>query len=148
MMTEAQKRAQKKWDEANKENRVSVRLNLNKQTDDDIIAKLESVENKQGYIKRLIRRDLKMEQGLFETYAIIKIGMKDLDEEFSKPVTNLEYETVFKSIIAGPVIRKLDELKATDDEYSVEIYFADQAGEFIEGSDYDTVSNFIKRCRR
>lgn len=145
MTTEAQKRAQKRWDEANRENRVSVRLNLNKQTDDDIIAKLESVENKQGYIKRLIRRDLKMEQGLFETFAIIKIGWKELDEGLSQSGICLDYETVFKCVSIGPVIRKLEELKATDDEYSIEIYTEDEEGEFRDGSDYDQVSNFKKR---
>lgn len=58
-MTEAQKRAQKKWDEANRENRRSIRLNLNRQTDADIIERLEKEPNIQGYIKSLIRSDLK-----------------------------------------------------------------------------------------
>lgn len=35
-----------------------VSLKLNKGTDADIIAKLEEVENKQGYMKNLIRKDL------------------------------------------------------------------------------------------
>ena len=35
-----------------------VRLKLNKGTDADIIAELEAVANKQGYIKDLIRKDL------------------------------------------------------------------------------------------
>lgn len=35
-----------------------VSLKLNKGTDADIIAKLEEVENKQGYMKDLIRKDL------------------------------------------------------------------------------------------
>lgn len=35
-----------------------VRMKLNKGTDSDIIAKLEAVENKQAYIKALIRGDL------------------------------------------------------------------------------------------
>lgn len=35
-----------------------VYLKLNLRTDADIIAKLASVPNKQGYIKQLIRRDL------------------------------------------------------------------------------------------
>ena len=33
-------------------------LNLNKKTDADIIARLEGMDNKQGYIKRLIREDI------------------------------------------------------------------------------------------
>ena len=64
MTTEAQKRAQRKWDAANKENRRSVRLNLNRETDADIIAKLDSEANMQGYIKELIRQDLAREKSL------------------------------------------------------------------------------------
>ena len=36
---------------------VNVRLNVN--TDADILAKLETVGSKMGYIKRLIREDMK-----------------------------------------------------------------------------------------
>jgi len=42
----------------NKENVKQVKLNLNKKTDADIIAKLDEVPNIQGYIKSLIRADL------------------------------------------------------------------------------------------
>lgn len=38
---------------------IQVKLKLNKNTDADIIEKLDSVDNKQGYIKRLIREDAK-----------------------------------------------------------------------------------------
>lgn len=54
MITEAQKRAQKKYDAANTKQFV---LKLNRKTDAEIIARLESVGNIQGYIKDLIRRD-------------------------------------------------------------------------------------------
>jgi hypothetical protein len=37
-------------------------LRLNKKTDADCINKLESVENKQGYIKNLIRDDMEGEK--------------------------------------------------------------------------------------
>lgn len=42
-----------------KENTVQIKLKLNKKTDSDIIEKLDSVDNKQGYIKGLIREDAK-----------------------------------------------------------------------------------------
>ena len=58
MTTEAQKRAQKKYDEASKEKWRMIHLKLNKETDADIIAKLESEPSIQGYIKELIRADL------------------------------------------------------------------------------------------
>ncbi len=35
-----------------------IHLKLNLRTDADIISKLESVSNKQGYLKDLVRRDL------------------------------------------------------------------------------------------
>lgn len=41
-----------------KEKTVSVNLRLNKNTDADIIAKLETVSSKMGYIKALIRADI------------------------------------------------------------------------------------------
>lgn len=57
MTTEAQKRAQKKYDEANKDKFRMIHLKLNKEADSDVIEKLESVDNIQGYIKGLIRSD-------------------------------------------------------------------------------------------
>ena len=50
-----QSEAKTRWD---RENTVVVTMKLNKNTDADIIEKLDSVDNKQGYIKRLIREDL------------------------------------------------------------------------------------------
>ena len=55
MMTEAQKRAQKKYDEANKGKWRMFHLKLNKETDADIIEALEKSGNIQGYIKEAIR---------------------------------------------------------------------------------------------
>ena len=58
MSTEAQKRAQKKYDEANKDKFRMIHLKLNRETDAEIIEKLEQVPSIQGYIKDLIRADL------------------------------------------------------------------------------------------
>lgn len=55
-MTPAQKRAKDKYDKANT---VQVKLKLNRKTDKEIIEALERSGNKQGYIKELIRADLK-----------------------------------------------------------------------------------------
>lgn len=56
MATEAQIKAQKKYDV---ENTRQVHLKLNRRTDEDVLGKLDSVPNKQGYIKELIRADLR-----------------------------------------------------------------------------------------
>ena len=52
--SKAQLRAQAKYD---KDNTVQIKLKLNKRTDSDILEILNSVSNKQGYIKELIRID-------------------------------------------------------------------------------------------
>lgn len=48
----------KSQEQYDKNNTVQVRLKLNKKWDKDILKKLEEVGNKQGYIKKLIRKDL------------------------------------------------------------------------------------------
>lgn len=51
----AQARASAKYDKLHTKQIV---LKLNIKTDSDILAKLEQTDNKQGYIKELIRKDL------------------------------------------------------------------------------------------
>lgn len=53
--SKAQLKAQEKYD---KVNTIQIKLKLNKKTDADIIAWLYNNENKQGYIKSLIRADM------------------------------------------------------------------------------------------
>ena len=54
-VSKAQLKAQAKYD---KSNTIQVNLKLNKNTDEDIIKRLSEVDNKQGYIKELIRFDI------------------------------------------------------------------------------------------
>lgn len=54
-VSKAQLRAQAKYD---KDNTVQVKLKLNKTTDKDIIDWLAKSNNKQGYIKFIIREDM------------------------------------------------------------------------------------------
>ena len=58
-VSDAQKRANAKFE---REKTRSIKIKLTKSTDGDIIRKLDSVGNKQGYIKALIRADLKKEE--------------------------------------------------------------------------------------
>jgi len=55
-VSEAQKRANAKYDKSNTK-MMSFKFNL--QTDADILDRLAKVPNKQGYIKELIRKDMK-----------------------------------------------------------------------------------------
>ena len=54
-MTQAKKRANEKYDKANTK---QFRMKLNINTDADILDRLASVPNKQGYVKALIRADI------------------------------------------------------------------------------------------
>lgn len=54
-VSEAHKRASMKYD---KENMRQIKFNLSLKYDLDIIAQLDAVPNKQGYIKDLIRADI------------------------------------------------------------------------------------------
>ena len=56
MTTEAQKRASAKYDAGNTK---QIKLKLNIKTAADIIQRLEEVDNIQGYIKKLIREDIR-----------------------------------------------------------------------------------------
>lgn len=56
--SEAQKRATAKYDA---QNTVTVHLKLNRRTDADIIDRLGLSGNKQGYIKDLIRQDIRQD---------------------------------------------------------------------------------------
>lgn len=59
MASEAKLKANEKYLKANTKI-VSLRLNYN--TDKDIINKLDEVDSKMGYIKELIRKDLRKEK--------------------------------------------------------------------------------------
>lgn len=56
--SDATLRAIKKYDEAHKGEFKSVFMKLHKDRDSDILEKLSSVGNVQGYIKDLIRADI------------------------------------------------------------------------------------------
>ena len=56
MATEAQRRAVEKY---NRTHVIQIVLKLNRTTDADIIERLDTMDSKQGYIKRLIREDMK-----------------------------------------------------------------------------------------
>ena len=61
MMTEAQKRAKARYEA---QAMTQVKLKLHKKNDADILEALERSGNKQGYIKALIRADIKAKSGV------------------------------------------------------------------------------------
>lgn len=60
-----------------RENTILFNLRLNKTYDADIIKKLESVENKQGYVKDLIRSDMGIP-------LAVRLSKKEQEEETIK----------------------------------------------------------------
>ena len=58
MISDAKKRANAKYDARHTK---QIKLKLNIETDCDIIDRLEMVDNKQGYIKKLIREDMRQD---------------------------------------------------------------------------------------
>ncbi len=58
-VTEAHRQANKRYDEKNTK---QIKLKLNYNTDSDILERLSEVDNMQGYIKQLIRADIKKDR--------------------------------------------------------------------------------------
>lgn len=56
--TEAEKRAQARYDEIHKDEFINYHLKIRKSTNEDVIKKLNSVAQKQTYILELIRADI------------------------------------------------------------------------------------------
>jgi ketosteroid isomerase-like protein len=59
-------------------------------------------------------------------------------------------EVIFESQNKDEIVRYLEDTERDkDDEYTtIEVYYVDEDGDFVEGSDYDTPSNFIKNIER
>ena len=72
MTSESKRSAQRRYD---KKNTTQVLLKLNTKTDADVIGKLTSVDNKQGYLKELVRSDLRNNSGIlpFDSLRLLVI---------------------------------------------------------------------------
>jgi hypothetical protein len=59
-------------------------------------------------------------------------------------------EVIFESQNKDEIVRYLEDTERDkDDEYTtIEVYYVDKDGDFVEGSDYDIPSNFIKNIER
>lgn len=132
--------AQRRYDEKNCKR---YQMKLNRITNADLIERLEKVESTQGYIKELIWKDIEEDQGRFKVYNIIEMGWEELEEELKQ--NDISYPVIFKSRSIGTILRKLDELKATNKTHSIEEYIENEEGEFLEGGDFDSITNFKKR---
>ena len=73
MVSEAKKKAQLRYD---KENTKQIILKLNTKTDADVIGKLENVGNKQGYLKDLVRGNMRNDTGVLSLDSIKLLDSK------------------------------------------------------------------------
>lgn len=90
---------QKKYDA---ENTKRFSLKLNKNTDRDILERLKEVTSMQGYIKELIRKDIKdKSEPRDDTIVIVeksKTGWKAVCKETGMTVTAGSYDTILYKI--------------------------------------------------
>lgn len=73
----------------------------------------------------------------YRTYGILRENAYKADK-----LDEIEY--IFQSRDKNAVADFLRENNADDESFCIEIFYTDDEGDFIEGSDYDTPSNFIK----
>lgn len=101
-ISKAQAKAQLKYD-AKATTQFKMKLNL--KTDADILAKLDQVENKQGYIKELIRRDIAGAAAVDPTPVIDKFivdGKFELGEFVTVSIDGRTFKRkVINSSVAG-----------------------------------------------
>ena len=72
----------------------------------------------------------------FKEYSII-----------NHPINEAPYHVddyLFASQDKNEIVKKLKECNCTDEDSTVEIYEVDEDGDFVQGSDFDEPSNFIK----
>lgn len=132
-------KAQRKYDESNAR-RYQLKMNI--KTDADIIDRLERAESMQGYIKELIRQDIDRDNGITTMYSIINMSVEEVNKALDDG--DLEYETLYTTNSIGAILR---EISGKDDSVSISIYRINDDGDFLEGTDFDRPSNFIKHNR-
>ena len=129
MTTDAQKEAKRKYRKANIR---QLNLEFNKKTDADIVKRLDQVENMQGYIKNLIKKDMLLNPDKKSTEPLIKdekikkllgevveleVTVNDLNKRFDE--FNKHYAELCVEEDAGIEITKKTTLQPNVDELEV-----------------------------
>ena len=121
MATEAQRKASAKYD---KTHTKSILLKLNTTSDADILAKLDGVANKQGYIKELIRNNICGSEEVLPIDAL-RLMVLPVIQKFS-----IDKATLFGSYARGDATSEsdVDLLIECDSIRSMKDYFDLQEG--------------------
>ena len=89
-------------DRYHKAHTVSIAIRLMKNTEQDIISKLNSVQNKAGYIKNLIRADIVAEQALtFNGLGWTKAAPGSMPEDLQRVIATVEYSDGYRETLAN-----------------------------------------------
>lgn len=122
----ATKKSEASW-KYDAQNTRQVKLKLNLRTDADIIGWLSLKTNTQGYIKSLIREDMKMKE---QEYVVVALSEnKNDDSEFERLRTN----DISKAIKEARDFRDI-----YGDIIEIRVY-ADPNREETDNWDYDTI---------
>jgi len=101
-----------------------------------------------GLLQRVVREDIEERErriaSIRDAYGLIKPGFQELTEMLDAG-GDLFDEMVFSSTDPQEVVAKIKELKATDNDYSIQYFKCDEDGELVEGSDFDTVTDFMEK---
>ena len=92
-------------------------------------------------LERAVREDYEM----ITWYNLIPMNIDDvakgLDDSYDG--ATFDYTVEMTTSDKKELIDKIENI-ANKDDYSIEIFRGDEDGEFIEGSDYDTIDNFLR----
>lgn len=131
MATKAQLKAQTKYDKAHTR---SILFKLNQTSDADILAKLDDVGNKQGYVKDLIRRDIRGYNSILSLDAL-----RYLVRPIAKR-NRLQSVFVFGSYARGEATSESDvdlmieggDIQTADDFFSISKQLSDVLGKEVD----------------
>lgn len=129
MATEAKIKANNKY---NEKNTTQLLIRLNKNTDKDIIYQLNTVYSKMGYVKELVRRDIKsmMEERKAE---LAKWNEEQDREDTMYELQVRRYNQYGEEIGGDPIYAISDDLEEIEKAFEKEIYYKqNQKGCVIE----------------
>ena len=72
-------------------------------------------------------------------FGIIAQGVNEFVDEMKeaeRKYGNFDYDRIMESFDADEIASELERIGATDKTHTVEVFFTDEEGEFIEGSDF------------
>lgn len=76
---------------------------------------------------------------LYRRYALYNFGLDQLEQEIQEAKPEIDTSNPYE------ISAQVGECEEDDKKWCVEYYWADENGEFVEGSDYDTATAHYER---